>query len=415
MKKKLLELARSTPASRPQELLRVITNETYAEAYTDGINLSLLLDRCDPSVDHTDGLDAFQRVVRAAGINPASAPELGLSAHPLSEFEKNENTRALIPEVIARMWRKAVTGREPSTRSVLLSSDNAPGTVLNQYAYDQRPRYTQIAPAIPLNEVVAFNTGITGRVYQAFYMRPDVENIRMKRVAEAAEVPAAKLVGQPTTIQLHKYGRRLDTSYEVLRSMPIDLVAFHIQRIAIQAEVDKVVSIIAMLISGDGNANTAATVYANSSLDPTTAAGQPNAGKVTLRSWLAFKLLFLNPYQITTVLATNAVALDLQLLNTGTANIPLLFLQNMLNSGGFRPINPGLADNVALGHTADAPANKVLGFDKRFAVERVFEIGANIQEVNRWVERQVQVLVMTETEGYDILDAKAVKILDIAA
>jgi hypothetical protein len=58
---------------------------------------------------------------------------------------------------------------------------------------------------------------------------------------------------------------------------------------------------------------------------------------------------------------------------------------------------------------------KLVGTDRRLAVERVFEIGASIQEVDRYITNQTQVLTMTETEGYDILDGVATKILDINA
>jgi hypothetical protein len=70
---------------------------------------------------------------------------------------------------------------------------------------------------------------------------------------------------------------------------------------------------------------------------------------------------------------------------------------------------------LRLGWTADAPTLKLVGTDRRLAVERVFEIGASIQEIDRYITNQTQVLTMTETEGYDILDGVATKILDINA
>jgi hypothetical protein len=407
------ELARSTPDSRPGELLVKLAeagDTVYSDAYTRGENLSLHLEGLDPSKDHgSTRLDAFGRLVRAAGIMPVTMPEIGLRAHPLQKFEEHEGTRVLIPEFIARQWRKAVTGRDPSTRAVYLTTDNAAGSVQQPISYATTPRYQQIAPAIPLNELVAFNTGIDSGTYQSFYLAHDVEASRMKRVVEATEVPAAKLVGQDRTVRLVKFGRRLDTSYEVLRRMPIDLVAFHIQRLAVQAEADKVSTVVGILVSGDGNPNTAATVFAQTALH----AGSV-AGTLTLRAWLAFKMKFKNPYMLTTVLSQESPALDLQLLNVGSANIPLVMIAAGSGFGGFRPINPGLADNVALGWIDDAPTSQIVGFDARFAVERVFEIGANIQEVQKWVTKQVNTLVMTETEGYAVLDANAVKILNIA-
>jgi hypothetical protein len=46
--------------------------------------------------------------------------------------------------------------------------------------------------------------------------------------------------------------------------------------------------------------------------------------------------------------------------------------------GGVTPINQDFAGPVPLGWTSDAPANKIVGWDPRMTVERVFEIGADI-------------------------------------
>lgn len=419
LRKARAALAVSTPASRPRELLRTISAQTYTEGYDAGYNLSSYLEQLDPSRDHSrTRTDAFQRLIAATGIRAVSSP-YGVAADTLQDLEelvvrdskaKDQLAgKVLIPELIGRAWRRGVYAT-PQERQVYISSDSAPGTAMNPFAYAAGPRFTQIAPAIPLNELVAFNTGISAAVYKAFYLQTDVENTRMKRVAETAEVPRAKLVGQERPVMLSKYGRRLETSYEVLRRMPIDLVAFHIARMAIQAEADKVTTVLGIIVAGDGNAGTAATSYNLTTLDPAT-----TANNLTLPAWLAFKMKFVSPYAVTTVLAQEGPALKLQLLNVGNANIMLSMLPQFGGAQAFRPINPSLADGVALGWTADAPAGKIVGFDRRFVIERIFEIGADIKEVGAWIENQVKFLVMTETEGYAVLDAGGSKVLDLTA
>ena len=74
-----------------------------------------------------------------------------------------------------------------------------------------------------------------------------------------------------------------------------------------------------------------------------------------------------------------------------------------------------MRDNVRLGWLTDAPAAKIVAFDKRFAIERATEIGSTITETARWVTRQTQELVMTESEGYALVDDVAVKVLDLAS
>ena len=68
-----------------------------------------------------------------------------------------------------------------------------------------------------------------------------------------------------------------------------------------------------------------------------------------------------------------------------------------------------------MGWTSDAPTLKIVGFDKRFAVERVFEIGADIVEVERIARNQTESLFMTEIEGYAKFDPGACLTLNINA
>jgi hypothetical protein len=58
---------------------------------------------------------------------------------------------------------------------------------------------------------------------------------------------------------------------------------------------------------------------------------------------------------------------------------------------------------------------KIVGFDRRFAIERVSETGATIQEVERVITNQTQVVTMTEVEGYGKIDQNSTRILDVNA
>lgn len=395
---------------RSQELLKGMSADRYREAYDEGKSLSVWLEEQDPSSEYNDGLDAFQRLMMAAEIRSKSLLPQGVRASKFGDFDKDENTRALAPEFIARCWRRAMYGADVSTRAIYTSSDQPLNSAMNPYAIANAPRYqNQIAPAIPLDEVVAITTPVDTNAYKAVYLTDSTTDQRMVRVAEATDIPRARLSSSEQTVPLYKYGRVLEQSYETMRRMPLDLLAFHISRLATQAEVDKVAAIIDILVSGDGNGGTAATNYNASTLDSAS-----TGGTLTLKAWLAFKMKFTNPYMVTTALARDTNALTLQLLNTGSANIPLVMIQTANGFGSFRPINPGLADAVALGWTGDAPASAIVAFDARFAIERVVEIGANISEVQRWTTRQTETLTMTETEGYAKIDNASVKTLTLA-
>ena len=308
-------------------------------------------------------------------------------------------------------WREVQTGRPYSTRSLYTSADGAAGSWERPYAEAQNPRWDKmVAPAIPVSELVALTTPINAGEYRAYYLSDDSAQTGMTRVTEGAEVPRVKLVGGDHTIDLYKYGRGLEATYEQLKRQRLDKMALHIRRMAVQAEVDKVGQILSVMVNGDGNSGTTPSTFNLTALD-----SGASAGTLSLKGWLAFKMKFANPYTITGALAQEAVALQMLLLNTGSANTPLVNVQQPSGLGSFTQINPGLRDSVALGWTSDAPSLKIVGFDKRFAIERVLDIGATITEVEQFITRQTQVLVVTEAEGFAVIDKNAINILNVNA
>jgi hypothetical protein len=375
------------------------------------------LDEQDPSGHYNgtaeEGLDAFERLVKEAEIVTQSDMARGYYASEFQAFDADETTRALVPEFLNRTWKSVSHGQRFSTRAIYASNDNPLNTLMNPYVDAPGIRGQQLTPAIPLNELVAMTTPIDSDAYRAYYLLDSdlpAAQLRMVRIGEAAEVPRVKLVGGEHTIRLHKFGRALEVSYETLRRQRIDMVAFHVARMAVQAEKDRVAAAMDVIINGDGNSNTAATSVSLSTLD-----SSAPANTLTLKAWLAFRMKFVNPYFPTTALAQDSVALQMMLLNTGSANLPLVTMQGFAGNFNIRPINPGLADGLALGWTADAPANKIVAFDRRMALQRVTEVGSDITEVERWTTKQTQTLTMTEVEGFAIIDAGATKILDLSS
>lgn len=398
--------ANGTMRQRARDLHAQLGYGALERAYAEGMNFSRWLEEQDPSENYDDGLDAFERQLSIAGIVTRTNPERGFYADEFRAFEDaGEPGRALQIEWMARQYRKVAH----ATRSVLASDASEVGSIMRPYVDAAQARTSQIAPAIPLEELIAFRTQIDSNVYRALYLNHDEKQYRMVRVGETAEIPGASLTQGERPVDLYKYGRRLDISYEAMRRVPIDTVAFYIARMAIQAEVDKVSTVLKVLVEGDGNAGTAAEVINLTGLDSTA------AGKLTLPAWLGFKLKFRNPYALTHEIVQEGIVLQQLLLNTGTSNVPILSLTGGAAFGGFTPINPALADNVRYGVLDEAPANQVVAFDSRFAVEQITEIGGTVNESKRWAEKQVDSLIFTEVEGYAVVDAKAAKILDLAA
>ena len=391
----------------PLEFYRQVAADMQERGIEDPPTLSRALEFASPS-EANDPLDAYERMLEHAGIRVSSDPIAGYWASPATEFfERGAANRMLYTEFFARNWRAVAYNRQE--RSVLLSSDGVPGSWQRPYADASMPRWSQqIQPAIPLSELVAMTTPINGDAYRSFYLTYNAAQLRQFRVGESAEIPVATITGAEHTIRLKKYGRALRASYEELRRMRVDKLAYFIRMAAVQSEVDKVAAALAVLVSGDGNTTPTSvpvTWDINGDFGGT-------LGTLDLKSWLWFKMKFVQPYTLTTALMQEAVALQLSQLNTGSANVPLVSANLGGLGTGLTPINQ-FADGVRFGWTSEAPALQIVAFDRRFALEQLVEIGGDISETERFITNQTQVMTMTEINGFASLDANAVKILDI--
>lgn len=382
--------------------------ELHKDALDAKVRFGRYLEMIDPSTKD-DPLDAFGRQMREAGIVVETNMYAGYHASEGKEFIDTPAGRALFPEFFARQWQSVMRMTRTEQRAILLSSDSIVGGWDRPYADAMGPRWrNKIAPPIPLSELVAVTTAITGEDYRSIYMTDDENAVRMFRVGESAEIPRTTLVTSENTIRLRKYGRALQATYEQLRRLRVDKIAWFIMRAALQAQIDKVAAVIAVAINGDGNANTAGTEYNMLTLDP-----DATANELSLKGWLAFKLKFGEMYQLTTSLMTEAVALQLILLNTGSGNVPLANVSMAGIRSNLTPIN-NTGDAVRYGWTSEAPSNKIVGLDASMAIEHVVEIGSTIRETERYITNQTQIMTMTEVEGFACLDPSAIRILDLS-
>jgi hypothetical protein len=395
--KKMPELAEITRVS-PVDAARGFGLDYFVRAHAQGINVSQLLEQDDPTSEYGSDdrdLDAFERMMEAAGIRVMPVQEEGRRASTWEEATKTHQRKAMVHEFLSRVWRQAsaMTPMRPQTRSILLSGDAALNTITNMYTDDTTIRARQIVPPIPLDALVARTTTIEGADFRSLYIVDDLgtDAYRMKRVMEGTDIPATTLVSGEHYVQIHKFGRALLATYEQLRRQRIDRIAFIVARMALQAEVDKVSIALDTVVNGDGNANTSSTVLALTALD-----AAASAGTLTLKGWLTFITRFTNAYRPTVVLGQEASIMQLLMLPVNTVNgIPLVLLQNTSN------------------RTSDAPALKLVAWDGRQTLERLVEAGGTVSEVDNFIRNQTALWTMTESEGFDIFDANGSKTLNI--
>lgn len=379
-------------------------------------SLSAILEAEQPS-EKGDSLDAFGRLMKEANVISRTIHSEGIYSDSYEDFEDRAG-RALFVEWSWRAYHRAQTTPTMHTgqRDVAISSDALPGSVTLPFSMDLELRADDFQPAVPLSEILAADRGVDSNNVQGVYLiEPSAAAKRLVRVGETAEIPRTTIRLGERNITLYKFGRALEMSYEAIRRERLDRIARMIQLMAVQAEIDKLAAVIDVLVNGDGNTSTTPTSYNLTTLDT-----DADAGTLTLKGWLAFLGKFKNPYIATHALAQEAIALQIKLLNAGSANLPTGAV--LVNGGAslapsIRPINRTLSPVIGLGETDDAPADKIVAIDRRVAVERLFEIGADIQENETYVSRQTQAVFFTEVEGYQVGsgNANGTKILNVAA
>lgn len=410
---------------RPGELFNMNRTGQVAKAAADAnMNLSQFFEKADPSKNWAnepgeEGIDAFGRQLRAANLVTVSDPVVGRQASLVQDFA-DQGAHFLLHEFCSRRWREARWGRPvnpssggivrtmPDGRSVFTSADEGLGTIWRPIFELSGERTNQISAPIQLSSIVAMEQGIPTNTYKTAYVDdPTAEELRMFRVGEAAEIPITKFVGGEYEVSIYKYGRGFQLTYEQIRRAPIDKLSFWVQRAAIQEEMDKVEHAVDTLINGDGN-NNAAVSYDLTDLD---ASATP--GTLTVKAWLAFKGKFANNYAMDVVFAREVDWMDMQMLALPNANP--LFYQVAPQYGGIRNINMNIDQSVGLGKLDTVPVDTLVGIDTRFALEHVYEIGAQIREAMRFANNQTTAIFLSEVEGFSVLDENATRILNLAA
>lgn len=395
------------------------------ESRERNVSLSSYLETLSPKNDDRD-LDAFQRLLREEGLRTSSDLSHRYSASPVVEFLEGNNPhrKLLLIEVLNRAYRQV------SMRAPMVSNDMEAGATLRPFV-DGSPRFDKmVAPVVPLSELISTTTQIQGQDYRTLIFEYDKRAFTEERVPEGDPLPLARLTQSENVIPLFKRGIRFSITYEFMRrsQVHVDKLALQIQKIAVHRELAKVKLATKTMIEGDGNPDTAAQIHGLYELDPR-ADGFPGTGyiaadetvteagskvQLTVKSWLAFKKKFANPYTVTTILMNESMATNLELLDLGTSNTQMIEIQNLnqrLTYGQLRPIN-ATADGIRYGWLDSVPDHQILAFDNRFAVEHIVEIGGDINEMDRFIHNQTEEIAISENYGMAIMDQEVCRILD---
>ncbi len=349
-----------------------LDRDMYLKAAAERKTFSQLLEEFDPSPEGSN-LDAFERQLKKCGIVTKTLSEKSIYADIVDAFYRTSESKVLFPEFISRQVREAI----------------AQDTML-PYLVGQR-------------------TLIQGDAYRTYYVEDQPEASRKKRVTEAAELPRAKIVGKEHMVRIYKFGRAIEASYETIRRMQIDMLALHVRRIAMQVAKDKVDEILNVIKDGDGNDN-AATVYKLSTLDSAA------SGKLTPQAFLKFAMKF-KVFPANTFIGSENTFV--QMLLGSTPSLSTAELVALLTRGatsGVTLVVPQLPlGTVRVFWHENVSTNHLIAINREFGIEEVTEAGSDIQEADKFITRQTDVLTISENTGYSKMFNEATAILDIGS
>lgn len=348
----------------PKIALNNLTSDLYREAHSKEMTLSMFLESQDPTPEG-EKLDAFERLMKEAGIVTKNLPEKNLFSSKVEAFYRTDENRVLFPEYVARTLVQAMT---------------------------EYPVFKYL---------VAARTPIDGNVYKASYLDlDDADNkkaTQMRRVTEAADLPTAKLKLGETAINIYKYGRAIEASYEALRRMTIEVFNIHIQEIGVQAADNKIAEILTVIKDGDGNKNPA-TSYKAKGLDSSFSAA------LTRTAWIKFLLKFYPRACNTVVSNEDGLIQILEVLYPASSTAAKMdeLLANGLNVAVKLPQN--LVTNVTLLYSphVEKIGGKVpiYGLNRESAIEEIFELGSTINEADKFIKNQTQIMTVSENSGF---------------
>ena len=324
-----------------------------------GSTFTQVLEQCDPSEQYRgtalEGLDAFQRQLKRFDIKVK-----GLGSDVVEKFFATSDSAVLFPEYISR-----------SVHQGMEEGDLLP-------------------------DLVASVTQIEGMDYRSICADAQDESKELKQVAEGAEIPATTIKTQANLVKLHKRGRMLVASYEAVRFQKLDLFSVTLRQIGAHIKRMQLEDAIDVLVNGDGNENAAAVFSVGTDEDN---AKKPLSYEALVDFWGKF-----DPYEMNTMLVPSDVMLSM--LKLPEFQDPLTGL-NFQGTGKLTtPIGAKLL------RASTVPAGKLIGLDKRYALEQVQSGGVTV-EYDKLIDRQLERAAVTVISGFAKLFTDAAKVLEV--
>jgi len=326
-----------------------LDEEMYALARQRGTDLTGYLEQLDPS-DVNSALDAFERQLAVAGIRIG-----GSRSDVIDRFFSTKESAVLFPEFVSRSVR---TGMDDFEK---------------------------------LGKIIGTRTQIDSDTYKTVYMDDSVlsaADLQLAKVGEGASLPKIELKTAEHSLQIYKFGRYLEATYEAIRRRKAAVVAIFLRAIGVQIQRDKFATAVDVLINGDGNSN-AAVVQSTATL--------------SYDDLVEFSLAF-SPYELNVMIVNKAMAKTL--LTLDEFKDPSVSLSFQLRGEMVTPFGAHLLVDDS------APNSKVLGLDRRFALEEVYETTV-LTESEKLIRQQLEGTAISEVAGFGKIINSATRVLNV--
>ncbi len=366
--------------------------DLYKQAADHGMTFWQFLELINPS-EAGDTLTAFERQLKACGIIAKSCPEKGIYA---------------------------------STGEYFFQSDRPGSAILFPTLLQKTALWAKLNRVTDINKLVATTRTIAGTsAYQGLMIDDSAikGTGRRFRVDQAGNFPRVKIGWSDKTNAVTKHGVQLDWTYEFVRRASIELLQTVVARIMLQDQQEVLNDAINIAINGDGGPNPAAAVKtfcastatpgANEiKLEASTTAG---AGELPYEGWLKF-IGGMRPYT-PNVVCGNLATLVKMVTMERPAMDPAEIITRLqeTKTQGTATTKDVLFPNVELVLVDSTPDSVLLALDTAFALERVIELGSDLQEVDKFIKNQTEAMVLSVSDNVSKLFPDAIQVLDFSA
>ena len=316
--------------------------------YCAGRGFTQTLEEIDPGEQYRgttlEGLDAYERQLKRFGIRVS-----GANSDRVEKFFQSADTAVLFPEFVARTVERGMK------------------------------------EASKLEHIVAATTKIEGSDYRSVRASGDGDII----AGEGEELASVVVRSKDSLVEMNKFGKVLNVTYETLRLHRIELLSVMLRKIGMGFAANMMERAIDALLHGDGSPEEAAPGISR--------AGAALSYADLIALWGSFEGFTMNAMLANQVTAQEILAMPE--LRDGNAGLDF--------HGSGRLVTPMGAELIV---HPEVPGDMVIGVDAKSALEMV-EAGGVITDHDRLIDRQFHRAGISTTVGFAKIFAEAVIVL----